>query len=156
MRFALALPLIALTVIYAGAVFAGEHDHTHHGHTANKSSQTETASTIALKQANDRMHKDMDITYSGDADVDFLRGMIAHHQGAVEMVEVQLTYGKDAQVKRLAQDIIRAQKIEIQWMQQWLSQLEKRPLHVSNTPTGSGEWTDKKWTGDKDVWFNAR
>lgn len=146
--------LIATSLAVSGAVVAQDHSH-HHGHSGHVMA-TDTASTVELKDANTRMHKDMDITYTGDVDVDFLRGMIAHHQGAVEMAEVQLKYGRDAQVKRLAQDIIRAQKIEIKWMQQWLSQLEARPLTMSNTPTGSGQWTDIKWTGDKDVWFNAR
>lgn len=49
-----------------------------HQHGAAPASRTkaETASTQAYKAANMKMHKDMDIAYSGDADVDFLRGMI--------------------------------------------------------------------------------
>lgn len=122
----------------------------HAGHAVNDS-----ASTKELKAANDKMHKDMDIAYTQDVDVDFLRGMIAHHQGAVEMAEVQLKYGKDAQVKRLAQDIIRAQNIEIKWMKTWLAQLEAKPLVRSDVPTGSGRWSETKWTG-KDTWLNER
>ncbi len=127
---------------------------THGGHGGH--SGHDSASTKELKAANDTMHKDMDIAYTHDADVDFLRGMIAHHQGAVDMAEVQLKYGKDAQVKRLAQDIIRAQNLEIKWMKGWLAQLEAKPLNRSDTPTGKGTWSDTKWAGDKDVWLNAR
>ncbi len=159
-RTALALALVASAGVLPQA-YAGEqpcHKTMHAGHAGHHGSAgaDDSASTKDLKKANDIMHKDMDIVYTNDADVDFLRGMIAHHQGAVEMANVQLKYGKDAQVKRLSQDIIRAQNIEIKWMKSRLAQLEGKPLTRSDTPTGSGTWTDSKWTGDKDVWFNAR
>lgn len=134
----------------------GGHDHTGHRAHGGHAGHNDSASTKELKASNDTMHKDMDIVYTNDVDVDFLRGMIAHHQGAVDMANVQLKYGKDAQVKRLAQDIIRAQNIEIRWMKTWLAQLEAKPLNRSDVPTGSGKWTDTKWTGDKDVWLNGR
>ena len=135
----------------------GHHGH-HEGHTMTMSQPQpeDTASTRELKDANLAMHKEMDIAYTGDVDVDFLRGMIAHHQGAVEMAEIQLKYGRDAQVKRLAQDIIRAQNIEITWMKRWLAQLEARPLNVSDKPIGRTSWTDSKWTGEDGTWLNER
>ena len=57
--------------------------------------------------ANTRMHADMAVDYTGDADVDFMRGMIPHHQGAIDMAKVVLQHGKDEQTKKLAADIIR-------------------------------------------------
>ncbi len=67
----------------------------------------------------------MAIAYTGDADVDFVKGMIPHHQGAVEMAKVVLQYGKDPKLKQLARDIIRAQDKEIAFMQRWLAQAKK-------------------------------
>lgn len=110
----------------------------HAAHASHAAHAEATPSTQAYAQANAAMHKGMDITYSGDGDIDFLRGMIAHHQGAVDMAQIQLKYGKDAQVKKLSREIIRAQELEIRWMKGWLKQLESRQ-------TGH---TDKGWLGD--------
>jgi uncharacterized protein (DUF305 family) len=76
---------------------------------------------MAFMKANDRMHAAMAIEYTGNADVDFVRGMIAHHVGAVEMARVVLEHGQDPEVKKLAETIIAAQEGEIKWMQEWLA-----------------------------------
>ena len=57
---------------------------------------------------------------TGDADVDFIRSMIPHHQMALKMAETELKNGKDAAAKEMAQDIITAQKREISTMETWL------------------------------------
>jgi uncharacterized protein (DUF305 family) len=74
----------------------------------------------AFAAANAKMHKDMAIKFTGNADADFVRGMIPHHQGAVDVAEIVLKFGKDDEVKKLATDIIAAQKVEIVQMQAWL------------------------------------
>lgn len=69
------------------------------------------------------MHEDMmQGVLSEDADMAFAKGMLPHHQGAVAMAEVQIKYGKDKQMRKLAQDIIDAQKSEIDVMQKWIKQ----------------------------------
>ncbi|WP_420103442.1 DUF305 domain-containing protein [Bosea sp. (in: a-proteobacteria)] len=98
-----------------------------HQHGAAPASRTkaETASTQAYKAANMKMHKDMDIAYSGDADVDFLRGMIPHHQGAIEMAKIVLSHGKDPEVRKLAEAIVRDQEKEVAMMREMLKKLGK-------------------------------
>jgi len=59
---------------------------------------------------------------SGNSDVDFVRLMLPHHQAAIDMAKTQLLYGKDAQMRRLAQEIITDQQLEIELMQHWLKQ----------------------------------
>lgn len=91
-----------------------------------------TPSTSAFVDANDRMHVGMDIDYTGDADVDFVRGMIPHHQGAIDMAKVVLQYGKDPELKKLAEGIVTAQTAEIKQMQGWLN--EHMPQQVADKP----------------------
>jgi uncharacterized protein (DUF305 family) len=79
-------------------------------------------STAAYEKAMMKMHKHMDMDYSGDADIDFVKGMIPHHQGAIDMAEVELQYGKDPEIRKLAESMIAAQKAEIAQMQDWLKQ----------------------------------
>jgi len=56
---------------------------------------------------------------TNDADQDFVAMMIPHHQGAVSMAETELKYGKDPALRKLATNIIAAQRREIGQMQGW-------------------------------------
>jgi uncharacterized protein (DUF305 family) len=94
--------------------------HAGHGSHGAAPAAAEPASTKAFRAANDKMHKDMDIKFSGNADIDFFKGMIPHHQGAIDMARVVLQHGKDPETKKLAEEIIAAQEKEIAFMRDWL------------------------------------
>jgi uncharacterized protein (DUF305 family) len=91
--------------------------------TAKFIASTEKTFGDLMANAMDVMHGDMhNAEYSGDADHDFVTMMIPHHQGAIDMAKALLLYGKDPQMRRLAQEIITDQQSEIQLMQLWLKQ----------------------------------
>ena len=79
-----------------------------------------SASSIAFRAVNEAMHHGMDIEMTGDADVDFVRGMIAHHVGAVDMARIVQFFGSDPEIAALAEEIIEAQEAEIAMMRDWL------------------------------------
>jgi uncharacterized protein (DUF305 family) len=82
----------------------------------------QSPSTDGYKAAMEKMHTDMmAIEYSGNADVDFARGMIPHHQAAIDMAKVELANGKDPEMRKLAEAVIAAQEAEIKRMQDWLA-----------------------------------
>ena len=74
-----------------------------------------------LQSSMEKMHLAMhSIGASGNSDADFVRLMIPHHQAAIDMARTQLLYGKDPQMRRLAQEIIADQQSEIELMNLWL------------------------------------
>jgi uncharacterized protein (DUF305 family) len=74
----------------------------------------------AYLAASERMHRDMAIEFTGNPDVDFARGMIPHHQGAIDMARAELEYGRDPEMRALAEAIIAAQEKEIAFLRGWL------------------------------------
>ena len=75
-----------------------------------------------MQQSMERMHHGMTAApESGDPDGVFVRMMIPHHQGAIDMSKALLLYGKDRELQQLAKSIIAEQQNEIQFMQLWLA-----------------------------------
>ncbi len=97
-----------------------------HGGTSGMSMSHGNMAMDEYMGAMDRMQNGMKMQSSGDADIDFVRMMIPHHQAAVEMAQTQLKYGKDPQIRKLAEDIVAAQNREIAQMKAWLAQHDKR------------------------------
>ena len=74
-----------------------------------------------LLKGMNRMHRAVtSLEPSGNADDDFANLMLPHHQAAIDMAKVELLYGEDPQMRRLAQEIIADQQSEIELMQLWL------------------------------------
>ena len=99
-------PLIAAAILMAAAPVA------------LSASQHEAAD--AFRTAMNKMHQAMPMEFTGQADVDFVKSMIPHHQGAIDMAKVELQYGKDPKLREMAKEIIAAQEKEIAEMQAWL------------------------------------
>ena len=82
-----------------------------------------------------RMMQDMHAAgYSGNPDADFLAMMIPHHAGAVDMARLLLKHGRDPATRRLAEDIIAGQTIEIESMTRRLAALRQPPSPASTPP----------------------
>ena len=81
----------------------------------------DTAATMAYKSAMNSMMGAMMVPYSGNPDVDFIKGMVPHHQGAVDNARIVLQYGTDPDVRKFAEAVIAAQEAEIKWMKDWLA-----------------------------------
>jgi uncharacterized protein (DUF305 family) len=91
-----------------------------------------TADETAFRTENDaamkKMMADMQIKPSGDVDRDFVTMMIPHHQGAIDMAQTELRYGRNEQLRRLAQEIIVSQSQEIVVMRRAIGQPVAPPL----------------------------
>jgi uncharacterized protein (DUF305 family) len=75
------------------------------------------ALSVAMQRMDGAMSR---AAMTGDPDGDFMRMMIAHHRGAIDMAEIELRYGADVRVKRLAEEIVVTQQAEIDLMRYYL------------------------------------
>jgi uncharacterized protein (DUF305 family) len=124
-RLGLAALLIAVCAAQAQQAPAPHDGHAmpagaHAGHAAGAA---RSPATEAYEAASVRMHKDMAIAYTGDPDADFLRSMIPHHRGALDMASVVLAHGRDPAVRKLAEEVVAAQEREIAAMEGHLKRL---------------------------------
>ncbi len=124
MRYLKILMLTALVITTSIPAWAdtstecGAHGCTHQ---ADSRTGSQASSANVYADAMSKMHQAMPTESSGNADVDFIRGMIPHHQGAIDMAEIALQKSTDPFVRKLATDIVAAQKSEIAAMQDWLA-----------------------------------
>ena len=129
----------------------------------NHSNGTTDASpaTAAFKISMDAMMKGMMVAPTGKPDLDFMQGMIPHHQGAIDMAKVVLQHGKNAEVKAFAENVVKAQAAEIAFMNAWLAKTDMNALPTSadaskgNAAAMATMMKDMMvpYTGDADVDF---
>ena len=106
--------------------YAQANEQPHQAH-MNMQMSSGSAMQQELMQGMDQMNQDMMAAAQyKDPDVAFAAGMLPHHIGAVKMAEVELKYGKDPEMRKLAENIINAQKAEIEQMQKWLKVHNKK------------------------------
>lgn len=106
--------------------YAQANEQPHQAH-MNMPMSTDSAMQQELMQGMNQMNQDMMVAAQyKDPDVAFAAGMLPHHIGAVKMAEVELKYGKDPEMRKLAEDIINAQQAEIEQMQKWLKAHNKK------------------------------
>jgi len=133
----LSITVTAITIVAAMLLPAGTH--------ISDDQSSTNASWSELITSMDKMHTAMGaIKQSGDSDVDFVRLMLPHHQAAIDMAKTQLLYGKDPQMRRLAQEIITDQQLEIQLMQRWLKPREPAATKQNQTPAPDTEKDKQK------------
>lgn len=132
---------ILVGVAFAAPIEVGAQESHHHGHhaaapshagqTGGRMAQTaKTPEGKALYEVSKKMHHAMDVALVGTPDADFVRTMIPHHQGAIDMAHVVLKHGHDQGVRRLAGNIARTQNWEIAWMKRLLARMDQ-PLDVT-------------------------
>ena len=106
--------------------YAQANEQPHQAH-MNMPMSTDSEMQQEFMQGMNQMHQDMMAAMQyKDPDVAFAAGMLPHHIGAVKMAEVELKYGKDPEMRKLAEDIINAQQAEIEQMQKWLKAHNKK------------------------------
>ncbi len=122
--------LMAATASNTGSVMSNVNNsmvgNTHSGMMSHAGGTGMHGASGEYMQAMQGMHDDMMRgVQDPDPDAAFARGMIPHHRGAVDMAKIELKYGKDPELRKLAQTIIDAQEKEIKFMRDWL---EKKGL----------------------------
>lgn len=114
---------------------------------AARAASDDTRFLAENQAAMDKMMAGMAITPSGDADEDFAAMMIPHHQGAIDMALAELRYGRNEQLRRIAQEIIVDQMQEIAAMRLALGQPLPQSVAAPTQPSDAGSQAPPPSTG---------
>ena len=133
--------MLGVALAFASMTYAQD-GHMHHLHSPGATAADDSFDA-QMGRAMERMDHDMMVPSSGNEDRDFAATMVPHHQGAVDMARIELQYGKDPVLRRLAEAIIVEQLQEIEVMRRELRQL----------PAGSSQpaTPDPSTPGHKDL-----
>ena len=120
--------LLSLWLIAGAALAQDQHHGTHGSDTPERHGATFTRFASEMDAGMGAMMRDMHAPcYTGNADIDFLAMMIPHHEGAVEMARLVLIHGRDPLTRKLAEEIIASQVVEIEGMKRRLAILRAKP-----------------------------
>lgn len=118
----LALVTATLGIVTAGCVARPPPAHVHATMDAAAATPFQRDMNAGMARTMQEMHSK---GYSGDADADFLAMMIPHHAGAVDMARLELQHGHDPATRKLAEEIIATQTVEIESMTRRLDALRQ-------------------------------
>ncbi|TCJ98457.1 DUF305 family protein family protein [Volucribacter psittacicida] len=107
--------IILLASILTSSLVMANNSHDHHHQPSTEFGKDYLSSMVEMHQGMEQA------AFAQNPDVSFAQGMIVHHQGAIEMAKIQLKYGKDPEMRQLAEQIIQAQEPEIKQMEDWLN-----------------------------------
>ena len=118
------VPILAALLLATSAVHAAD-DPKEKAHEHKASESAAAMSSPGSKALHDSMMKGMsgmhDMKMTGDTDRDFAMMMIQHHQQAIDMSRAQLKYGKNADIRKKAQEIVDTSEKDIAELKKWQS-----------------------------------
>lgn len=116
--------VLPIAIVLMGSLSFGAIANNSHMNMSTNVVQSNSPMNQELMDSMNKMHENMAKGMNSDnADVAFAQGMIAHHLGAIDMAKIELKYGTDPEMRKLAQAIIDAQGPEIEQMQKWLEKI---------------------------------
>jgi hypothetical protein len=107
---------------------------------------TETQFLAENNAAMGKMMADMHVEPSGDVDADFVTMMVAHHQGAIDMAQSELRYGRNEQLRAIADEIIVKQRQQIAAMRMALGPAASPSVLPSNEGSSPSDEIDEEVT----------
>lgn len=138
--------LTLLAVVFISFVFLSsckENSNTKDVSTKNNSTTNNAPDTMKTpgndgsnmmdKSSKDMMKKMHEMKMSGNMDVDFMTMMAMHHQGGIDMANIEIAKGSQENIKSIAKTIAEDQEKEIKEIQNWLS----KNKDVKNPPDGN-------------------